>query len=93
MSSAESPDDLLTLTEAAAILGVQYDSVKGAVRRGALLPIEIASEGPRTSRLRLRRADVEAYAANRKTWKRKIEGWEPAWQPFSQHQTPPVKQA
>ncbi len=72
-------DELLTVAEVAAILRICRDSVVGAIDRGALVAVELDGEGPRARRLRLRRADVEAYAANRRTWKRKIDGWMPVW--------------
>ncbi len=86
-SSNDSPDDLLTLAQAAAILQVRPPSVMNAVRREALPAIELDGDGPRTRRLRLRRADVEAYGAGRLTWKHKRPGWTAAWLPFSRFQT------
>ncbi len=82
MSRQESPDDLLTIAQAAAILGVQPKSVMGAIGREALPALELDGDGPRTRRLRLRRADVEAYGASRQTWKHKHPEWRSPWQPF-----------
>ena len=77
MSGAESPDDLLTTYQAAALLGVSVDAVLGAIDRGTLPAIAVDDGLPRRHGLRLWRAAVEAYWAGRKTWKRTIDGWEP----------------
>ena len=77
MSGAESPDDLLTIYQAAALLGVSVDAVMGAIDRGTLPAIAVDDGLPRRHGLRLRRAHVAAYRAGRKTWKRKLDGWEP----------------
>ncbi len=86
-ASSESPDDVLTIAQAAAILGVQPKSLVNAIRREALAAIELDGDGPRTRRLRLRRADVEAYGASRRTWKHKRPDWTAPWLPFSRFQT------
>ena len=80
MSSAESPDDLLTTYQVAALLGTSVDSVMSAIDRGSLPAIVSDGALPRRQRLRVRRADMEAYRAGRRTWKRKIDGWEPRWE-------------
>ncbi len=81
-SRDESPDDFLTIAQAAAILQVRPPSVMNAVRREALPALELDGDGPRTRRVRLRRADVEAYGASRQTWKHKQPEWRSPWQPF-----------
>ena len=63
-------DDLLTIEEAAALLKIQPKPVQRAIWRGTLPTVEIDAVWPH-SRRRLRRAAVEAYAANRETWKGK----------------------
>ena len=93
MSSAESPDDLLTTYQVAALLGTSIDSVMHAIDRGSLPAIVIDGELPRRQRLRLRRADVEAYRAGRKSWKRKDPNWQETWQPFSRLKTPPAERS
>ena len=80
MSSAESRDDLLTTYQVAALLGTSIESVMSAIDRGSLPAIVSDGELPRRQQLRLRRDDVEAYRAGRRTWKRKINGWEPRWE-------------
>ncbi len=77
MSEAESPGDLLTTYQVAALLAISMDAVMSAIDRGRLPATRVAAGRSRRQQLRLRRADVEAYAANRRTWKRKIDGWEP----------------
>ncbi len=79
MTGAESPDGLLTTYQAAALLGISMDSVKHAIDGGTLLATTGTAGLSKRQRLRRRRADVEAYGANRTTWKRKIDGWEPEW--------------
>ena len=64
--------ELLTIDEAAMLLNIQPKSVQRAIRRGALPTIG----GEPHSQRRLRRADVERYAANRKTWRSKAP-WPP----------------
>ncbi len=64
--------ELLTIDEAAMLLNIQPKSVQRAIGRGALPTIGV---GPHSQR-RLRRADVEGYAAKRKTWKSKSP-WPP----------------
>ena len=86
-ASSESPDDLLTIAQVAAILQVQPKSVLGAIKREAMAAIELDGDGPRIRRLRLRRADVEAYGAGRWTWKHKRPDWTAPWLPFSRFQT------
>ena len=80
MSRAESPNDLLTTDQAAALLGTSIDAVMGASDRGSLPAVVIDRELPPRQGLRLRRADMEAYEAGRKTWKGKIDGWERQWE-------------
>ena len=63
-------DDLLTIDQAAVLLNIQPKSVLCAIRRGALPMVEVEAVRPH-SRRRLRRQDVEAYSAGRKTWKSK----------------------
>ncbi len=92
MSSAESPDDLLTTYQAAALLGISIDAVMHAIDRGTLPAVVIDRRLPQRQGLRLRRADVEAYEAGRKTWKRKGSEWQSTWQPFSRLKTPPADQ-
>ncbi len=70
MSSAESPDDLLTTYQAAALLGISMDALMHAIDRGSLPATVIDGALRRRQRLRLRRADVEAYRAGRKVWRR-----------------------
>ncbi len=79
MGEHAAADELLTVAEVAVILRICPDSVVGAIDRGALRAAELDGAGPRARRLRLRRADVDAYAANRRTWKRKLDGWTPVW--------------
>ncbi len=80
MTDRPSGNDLLTLDEAAAVLDLQISTVISNIDRGALPAIELDGNGPRRHRLRLRREDVTAYVTSRRTWKRKIPGWEPPWQ-------------
>ncbi len=93
MSGAESPGDLLTIYEAAARLGVSAGALIHAIDRGSLPAIVIDRTLPRRQGLRLRPADVEAYRAGRKSWKRKDPTWQGTWPPVSQPQAPPVDQA
>ena len=80
MTRAQAPDDLLTITEAAALLRIQPASVQPAIWRGTLRTVELAGAGPPRRRRSRRRPDVEAYGASRKTWKRTIAGWAPRWE-------------
>ena len=93
MSSAEAPDDLLTTYQAAALLGISIDAVMQAIDRGSLPAVVVDRGLPQRQGLRLRRADVEAYAAGRKSWKRKGSEWLSSWQPFSRLKTPPEEQS
>ena len=89
MSSAESPGDLLTTYQAAALLGISVDALIRAIDRGSLPAIVIDGALPRRQQLRLRRADVEAYRAGRKSWKRKDPDWQGTWPPVARRTTPP----
>ncbi len=62
--------ELLTIDQAAVVLNIQPTSVQRAIWRGALPTVGVEAVWPH-SRRRLRRPDVERYAANRKTWKGK----------------------
>ena len=68
-------DELLTIDQAAELLHIQPKSVQSAIRRGAL-PTSGAAATWSGSDWWLWRPDVEAYAANRKTWKSKVP-WPP----------------
>ena len=63
-------DELLTINQAAVVLNIHPKSVQRAIWRGALPTVGVEAIWPH-SRRRLRRRDVERYAANRKTWKGK----------------------
>ena len=63
-------DDLLTIDQAAVVLNIHPKSVQRAIWRGALPTVGVDAVWPH-SRRRLRRRNVEHYAANRKTWKGK----------------------
>ena len=63
-------DELLTIDQAAVVLNIHPKSVQRAIWRGALPIVGVEAIWPH-SRRRLRRRDVERYAANRKTWKGK----------------------
>lgn len=69
------PDDLLTLREAAVLLGVGYTAVLSAIRDGRLHPLARAADDQRPGHWRLRRADVAAYAARRRWWRCRTTGW------------------
>ena len=68
--NSHAADELLTIDEAAVVLNIQPKSVQRAIWRGALPTVGVEAVWPRSQR-RLRRPDVEGYAAKRKTWKRK----------------------
>ncbi len=61
-------DELLTIDQAAALLNIHPKSVQRAIWRGALPTVGVEAVWPHSQR-RLRRRDIERYAANRKTWK------------------------
>ncbi len=63
-------DELLTIDQAAVVLNIHPKSVQRAIWRGALPTVGVEAVWPH-SRRRLRRRDVEHYAANRTTWKGK----------------------
>ena len=63
-------DELLTIVQAAVVLNIQPTSVQRAIWRGALPTVAVEAVWPRSQR-RLRRVDLEVYAAKRKTWKSK----------------------
>lgn len=59
-------DDILTVAEAAEVLGVSTDAVRAAARRGTLRTRTIGSGAH--SLLVTTRADVDLYAAYRSHW-------------------------
>ena len=63
-------DELLTIDQAAVVLNVHPKSVQRAIWRGALPTVGVEAVWPHSQR-RLRRPDIERYAATRKTWKSK----------------------
>ena len=68
--SSHAADELLTIDQAAELLNIQPKSVQRAIWRGALPTVGVEAVWPHSQR-RLRRPDIERYAATRKTWKSK----------------------
>ncbi len=68
-------NELLTIDQAANLLNIQPSSVQRAIWCGTLPTVGTDAVWPHSQR-RLRRRDVETYAANRKTWKSKSP-WPP----------------
>lgn len=68
------PADVLTTAEAAALLGNTARAVTAAWKRGVLVGVKLGEN--KGAPLYFRRADVEAYAAGKQTWKAASDGGE-----------------